>query len=69
MASFAICKIENTVYISARSTGKINVQVIAEKLGGGGHFDQAATQLKDVTVNEALALLKEAIDEYADNTL
>ncbi|MBE6717691.1 MAG: hypothetical protein E7574_00345 [Ruminococcaceae bacterium] len=67
MASFAICKIENTVFISARSTGKINVQMIIEKLGGGGHFDAAATQLKDTTVNEALTQLKDAIDEYADN--
>ncbi|MBE6642998.1 MAG: hypothetical protein E7615_05040 [Ruminococcaceae bacterium] len=66
MASFAICKIENTVYISARSAGKVNVQIIAEKLGGGGHFDMAATQLKDVTVSEALNRLREAIDDYAD---
>ena len=67
MASFAICKIDNTVHISARSSGKVNVQVIAEKLGGGGHFDMAATQLKDKSVNEALNMLKNAIDEYADN--
>ncbi len=64
MASFAICKIENTVHISARSTGKINVQIIIEKLGGGGHFDASATQLKDISVNDALAMLKDAIDEY-----
>ena len=67
MASFAICKIENTVFISARSNGKINVQMIIEKLGGGGHFDAAATQLKDTTVNEALTQLKDAIDEYAES--
>ena len=67
MASFAICKIDNTVHLSARSGGKINVQVIAEKLGGGGHFDMAATQFKDISVNEALNRLKEAIDEYVDN--
>jgi c-di-AMP phosphodiesterase-like protein len=69
MASFAVCKIENSVFISARSTGTVNVQVILEKLGGGGHFDAAATQLKDISINEALSMLKEAIDEYADNTL
>ena len=67
LASFAICKIDNTVHISARSTGKTNVQIIIEKLGGGGHFDAAATQIKDVSVNEALAMLKNAIDEYADS--
>lgn len=67
MASFAICKIDNTVHISARSAGKVNVQLIVEKLGGGGHFDMAATQLKDISVNEALGKLKEAIDDYAES--
>ena len=66
LASFAVCKIENTVYISARSGGKINVQLIVEKLGGGGHFDMAATQIKDVTVSDALLMLKNAIDESVD---
>ena len=41
--------------------------MIIEKLGGGGHFDAAATQIKDVSVNEAFTQLKEAIDDYADN--
>ena len=67
LASFAVCKIENTVHISARSAGKINVQVIIEKLGGGGHFDSAATQISDISVNDALVQLKTAIDEYMDN--
>ncbi len=66
-ASFAICKIDNVVHISARSAGKINVQIILEKLNGGGHFDSAATQLKDTSVNEALVMLKQAIDEYVEN--
>ena len=69
MASFAVCKIDNSVFISARSTGTVNVQVILEKLGGGGHFDAAATKLNDISINEALSMLKDAIDEYADNTL
>lgn len=67
LASFALCKIENTVHISARSSGKINVQMILEQLGGGGHFDSAATQLKDISVNEALSMLKKAIDDYTEN--
>ena len=65
-ASFAICSIGGTVHISARSAGKVNVQVILEKLGGGGRFDAAATQLKDTRVSEALEALKNAIDEYAN---
>ena len=46
--------------------GKINVQLIMEKLGGGGHLSNAATQLKDVTVAQAKAKLLAAIDEYEE---
>ncbi len=67
LASFAICRIDDTVHISARSAGKVNVQVILESLGGGGHFDAAATQLKDTSVSDALVMLKGAIDSYLDN--
>lgn len=65
-ASFVVCAIDDTVHISARSDGDVNVQLILEKLGGGGHFDSAATQLRDVTVKEALESLRRAIDEYMD---
>ena len=44
--------------------GKINVQIIMEKLGGGGHLSNAATQIKNVTVEEAENRLLKAIDEY-----
>ena len=64
-ASFAIARrSKNEVGISARSTGKINVQLIMEKMGGGGHLSNAAAQLKDVDVEEAKAELLKAIDEY-----
>lgn len=64
-ASFAITRrSEDTIGISARSMGKINVQIIMEKLGGGGHLSNAATQIKDVTIEEARAELIKAIDEY-----
>ena len=62
-ASFALCRIEDSIHISARSTGQINVQLILEKIGGGGHFDAAATKLSG-SMNEALSMLKAAIDEY-----
>lgn len=66
-ASFAITRrSQDTVGISARSMGKINVQLIMEKLGGGGHLSNAATQLKDVTVGQAKAKLLAAIDEYEE---
>ena len=64
-ASFVISKREDdTIGISARSLGKVNVQLIMEALGGGGHLTNAAVQLKDVSLEEAEERLKEAIDIY-----
>ncbi|MBW9307881.1 hypothetical protein EBB69_02155 [Lactobacillus delbrueckii] len=66
-ASFAITRRSgDKVGISARSMGHINVQVIMEKLGGGGHLSNAATQIKDITVKEASQRLLAAIDEYLE---
>lgn len=66
-ASFVACGMGDDVHISARSAGEINVQLILERLGGGGHFDSAATQIKDITVKAALEKLKAAIDAYVDD--
>ncbi len=63
-ASFALAVIDGNVIISGRSKGKINVQLILEKLDGGGHFDMAGAQVKHATVNEVFEMLKGAIDEY-----
>ncbi|PLS15772.1 hypothetical protein CVD28_20970 [Bacillus sp. M6-12] len=66
-ASFAISKrSENMIGISARSLGDVNVQIIMENLGGGGHLTNAATQLTDISVGEAELRLIEAIDEYLE---
>ena len=66
-ASFVIFRIPTGVNISARSLGAMNVQIIMEKLGGGGHQTMAAAQLNDVRVTEAKAELISAIDEYIQN--
>ncbi len=63
-AAFTLCRIGDTVHISARSQSVVNVQLILEKLGGGGHFDSAAVQMKNYTVASALTALHAAIDEY-----
>lgn len=64
-ASFVITlRPDKMIGISARSLGEINVQVIMEKLGGGGHLSNAATQLKGVSVAEAEKALLDAIDAY-----
>ena len=53
---------DDGVYISARSLGEVNVQVIVEALGGGGNSTSAGCQLPDITVEEVREKLKEAID-------
>ncbi|ASS73266.1 cyclic-di-AMP phosphodiesterase GdpP [Bacillus atrophaeus] len=64
-ASFAVARRdEQTVCISARSLGEVNVQIIMEALEGGGHLTNAATQLSGISVSEALERLRSAIDEY-----
>lgn len=63
--SFALTRrSKDVIGISARSMGNVNVQVIMEKLGGGGHLSNAATQIKGVTVEEAKDKLLAAINEY-----
>ena len=66
-AAFALVLIGNTVHVSARSDGSINVQLILEKIGGGGHFDMAGAALADNTLEEAEARLTEAIDAYFED--
>ncbi len=66
-ASFAILRADNTVTISARSHDKINVQVIMQRLGGGGHYDMAGARMSDTTLEEACRRLKEVLDDYLDN--
>jgi len=66
-ASFVISKkTDHTIGVSARSLGEINVQVIMEHLEGGGHLTNAATQLYDVSINEAEDMVKNAINEYLE---
>jgi cyclic-di-AMP phosphodiesterase len=66
-ASFVISKrSEDTIGISARSLGDINVQVIMENLEGGGHLTNAATQMYDITTDEAETLLQNAIEDYLE---
>jgi c-di-AMP phosphodiesterase-like protein len=66
-ASFVIFRTGNGINISARSMGAMNVQIIMEKLGGGGHQTMAAAQFADITVEEAKAKLISAIDEHIEN--
>ncbi|MBQ9773768.1 MAG: DHH family phosphoesterase [Clostridia bacterium] len=66
-ASFALLRADNTVTISARSHDKINVQIIMQKLGGGGHYDMAGARLQHVSLEDACRKLKNALDDYLDH--
>lgn len=64
IASFVLSKIEGYIFISGRSLGEINVQIVLEKLGGGGHLTVAGAQLSDISMEEAVELIENAVDEY-----
>ena len=61
-ASFVFTEYSGKIYISARSIDEVNVQIIMEKLGGGGHMSISGAQLKDVTVEQAVEIVKRTID-------
>ncbi|MCI8331781.1 MAG: hypothetical protein HFE78_03045 [Clostridiales bacterium] len=63
-ASFTVCRIDSDVYISARSGGQINVQIIMGYLGGGGSYNSSAAQIPGARLEDGVKKLKEAIDKY-----
>ena len=66
-ASFVLYPIQDAISISARSMGALNVQVIMEYLGGGGHQTMSGAQIKNVTMQGARQLLLESIDKYYES--
>lgn len=62
-ASVVLTEYQNTIYVSARSIDEVNVQVMMEQLGGGGHRTIAGAQLKDGTIEDAKRRVKEVIDQ------
>ena len=65
--SFVLTALQDCVYVSARSIDELNVQVIMEKFGGGGHLTMAAAQLKDVTLEEAKRQLEEVLRQMRED--
>jgi len=62
-ASFVVTEYNDKIYVSARSIDEINVQLIMERLGGGGHLNVAGAQLVDCTVESAKRIIKDTLDE------
>jgi len=61
-ASFILTEYQGKIYISARSIDEVNVQIVMERLGGGGHMNSAGAQLEGVSVAEAIGIMKETLD-------
>lgn len=65
-ASFILTEYQNQIFVSARSIDEINVQVIMEKMGGGGHLNTAGCQLNGVSIPEGIGILKATLDKMVE---
>jgi c-di-AMP phosphodiesterase-like protein len=65
-ASFVFTRYQGKIFVSARSIDEVNVQLIMEKMGGGGHLNIAGCQLDNVTIDEAIATLKKTISDMIE---
>ena len=66
-ASFVLTDYQGKIYVSARSIDEVNVQIIMEKMGGGGHMSIAACQMEGTGIIEAIGILKGTIDTMLEN--
>ena len=62
-ASFVLTEYQNQIFVSARSIDEVNVQIIMEKMGGGGHLSVAGCQLNGVSISEGIGILKGTLDK------
>ncbi len=66
-ASFVLTDYQGKIYVSARSIDEVNVQIIMERMGGGGHLNTAACQMEGTGIAEAIGVLKHTIDSMLEN--
>ncbi|MCQ2519675.1 MAG: DHH family phosphoesterase [Lachnospiraceae bacterium] len=66
-ASFVVTDYQNVVYVSARSIDELNVQVVMEKIGGGGHMSIAGAQFESANVNDVIDQIKDTLDSMIEN--
>jgi c-di-AMP phosphodiesterase-like protein len=65
-ASFVLTDFQGKIYVSARSIDEVNVQIVMERMGGGGHLNVAACQMEGVGIAEAIGALKRTIDDMLE---
>jgi len=65
-ASFVLTEYQGKIYVSARSIDEVNVQVITERLGGGGHMTIAGCQFEGISVSEGINKIKRCLDEMLE---
>ncbi len=61
-ASFILTEYQNLIYVSARSIDEVNVQLVMERLGGGGHMNTAGCQMEDTSLAEGIGIIKQTLD-------
>ncbi|MDO4407824.1 MAG: DHH family phosphoesterase [Eubacteriales bacterium] len=66
-ASFVMTEYNGLIFVSARSIDEVNVQLVMEHMGGGGHINMAGSQMSNATVEEAIARVKEVIDQMIED--
>lgn len=65
-ASFILTEYQNLIYVSARSIDEVNVQLVMERLGGGGHMNVAGCQMEDTSLAEGIGIIKRTLDTMAE---
>ena len=65
-ASFVLTEYQGKIFVSSRSIDEINVQLIMERLGGGGHLSEAGAQLTNCNIEEAKRMIQKTIDEMIE---
>ena len=65
-ASFVLTEYQGKIYVSARSIDEVNVQVIMERLGGGGHMNIAGCQMEGISVSEGIAKIKKCLSQMLE---
>lgn len=67
VASFVLTEYNNKIFISARSIDEMNVQLVMEKLGGGGHMNVAGAQLENITIEDAVKLIRDTVRQMVED--